>query len=87
MCAVIIFRCAAKSYNILEQCFSTGVPRHTSVPWASSKCAAKFLGSYFYCSFVEIGEILFDFCKKNPLFLGIFQKFLDECGAKLFFDV
>ncbi len=26
----------------LGQFFSTGVPRHTSVPWATTKCAAKF---------------------------------------------
>ncbi len=25
----------------LHQCFSTGVPRHTSVPWKCFKCAAK----------------------------------------------
>ena len=38
------------TFHSLKQCFSTGVPRHTSVPWASSRCAAKnSFQLYFTC--------------------------------------
>jgi hypothetical protein len=40
---IIIFVVNIPPLNVeLEQWFSTGVPRHTSVPWNFLKCAAKF---------------------------------------------
>jgi len=29
------------THDYIEQCFSTGVPRHISVPWNSFRCAVK----------------------------------------------
>ncbi len=36
----------------LQQCFSTGVPRHTSVPWNFFRCAAKSYNVLYLIIFV-----------------------------------
>jgi len=47
----------------LTQCFSTGVPRHIIVPWASSRCAAKYFS-----------RLLFHFYSLSPSFIFVNTK-------------
>jgi len=53
----------------ITQCFSTGVPRRTSVPWASSKCAADL--------FIFLNYIRAQFEKDGSKFSSSAKKSLD----------
>ncbi len=65
----------ASKTDLLAQCFSTYVPRHTSVPWAPSKCAAKLF-------FLTLPFLFFSkkssFCQ-NCDFLGISVPHAAKC--------
>ncbi len=68
----------------LEQCFSTGVPQHTSVPWATSKFAAKLLVFTFTFLFREKKA----FWLQKSGFTWSFSKISwYQCAARFFSNV
>jgi hypothetical protein len=65
----IIFEiCISVDLLFLVLCFSTSVPQCISVPWASSRCAAKYFLAYFSI-FIQFLLHLFLFNTK----IGVFR--------------
>ncbi len=61
---------------LLDQCFSTGVPRHFGVPWASSRCAAEYVSRIFFHFYSLLPSSIF-VSYKNKSFHMKFVKCLE----------
>ena len=63
----------------VEQCFSTGVPRHTSLPWNFLRCAPK---SFNILESVQKSSTIFIILQNDENILVSFR-----CAAKLFYKI